>query len=88
MLNNNLNNILLADNKVYVDGAIIDNNGINLDGVAQNDAYLYYCGTAPTKQLISFSINIEKSCLHDSFLPYNASRTKSFNSFLSLLTRK
>lgn len=60
MLNNNLNNILLADNKVYVDGAIIDNNGINLDGVAQNDAYLYYCGTAPTKPLISFSINIEK----------------------------
>ena len=60
MLNNNLNNILLADNKVYVDGAIIDNNGISLDGVAQTDAYLYYCGTAPTKPLISFSINIEK----------------------------
>ena len=60
MFNNNLNNILLADNKVYVDGTIIDNSGIILDGVAQNDAYLYYCGTAPTKPLISFSINIEK----------------------------
>lgn len=60
MFNNSLNNILLADNKIYKDNTIINNNGISLDGVAQSDAYLYYCGTAPTKPLISFSINIEK----------------------------
>lgn len=60
MFNNSLNNILLADNKIYKDNTIINNNGISLDGVAQSDAYLYYCGTAPTKPFISFSINIEK----------------------------
>lgn len=61
MFNNSLNNILLADNKIYRNNTIINNdNGISLDGVAQNDAYLYYCGTAPTKPLISFSMNIEK----------------------------
>lgn len=61
MFNNKLNNVLLADNKIYKNNTIIDNDGgISLDGVAQNDAYLYYCGTAPVKPLISFSINIKK----------------------------
>ena len=61
MFDKKLNNILLADNKIYIDNAIINNDdGISLDGVAQNDAYLYYCGTAPSKPYITFSINVEK----------------------------
>lgn len=60
MFDKNLNNILLADNKIYIDGTIIDNVGVDLTGDTQKDAYLYYCGTAPTKPSISFSIKIKK----------------------------
>lgn len=30
--------------------------GIEISGLTQNDAYLYYCGTAPEKPIISFNI--------------------------------
>ena len=52
---------LLADNlccsKNEEDAFIIKiNQGIELDGEKQVDAYLYYCGTAPAKPIISFEI--------------------------------
>ena len=45
MLDEKLNNILLANKYVYSSGVVSNNSGIKIDGEIQDDAYLYYCGT-------------------------------------------
>lgn len=62
MLNKNLNNILLADGNIYNEEQISKNTtGVLIDGETQKDAYLYYCGTAEEKPVLSFSMNIIKN---------------------------
>lgn len=62
MLNKNFNNILLADGNIYNEEQISKNTtGILIDGETQKDAYLYYCGTAEEKPVLSFSMNIIKN---------------------------
>lgn len=59
-----INYCLLANNKYYSNNDIsLNTEGIELSGSKQIDNYLYYCGTAPSKPIISFNIlpNIEEN---------------------------
>lgn len=60
MFDEKLNNILLANKYIYNSGIVSYNSGVQLDGEAQDDAYLYYCGTAEEKPRISFNMDIIK----------------------------
>lgn len=60
MFDEKLNNILLANKYVYNSGIVSNNSGVQLNGEAQDDAYLYYCGTAEEKPRISFNMDIIK----------------------------
>lgn len=60
MFDEKLNNILLANKYIYNSGIVSYNSGVQLNGEAQDDAYLYYCGTAEEKPHISFNIDIIK----------------------------
>lgn len=51
------NRILLGDNKIYADGAIITNSGQSLVAGDSDNLYLYNCGTAPAKPIISFTLS-------------------------------
>ena len=62
MLNKDLNSVLLADRDIYNEVQISKNTiGVLIDAETQKDAYLYYCGTAIERPILSFSMNIIKN---------------------------
>lgn len=62
----NLNCILAGKNYFNAtDKTVKQSVGVSLDPVEQNDAYLYYCGTAEAKPIISFTLTPQVDDSHE-----------------------
>lgn len=72
----NLSSCLLANNNYYSNREINLNKGIILDTTTDiseaTNSYLYYCGTAPSKPIISFDIFPQFNKANEVFFPINA----------------
>ena len=65
-------------NKKYFNGSQIEQDKIELNDT-QTDLYLYYCGTAPSKPIISFDTKL--NFLEDNILAFNNDSTEAIISF-------